>query len=86
MGKSAKLTSHGCTIHNLKFRDSFTFVVLVRHCSCRLPSNNREFHMLDFYPNEEEIDFANDDILQMVPKDAECFSNGTAAVNETIVL
>ena len=42
--------------------------------------------MLDFYPNEEEIDFANDDILQMVPKDAECFSNGTAAVNETIVL
>jgi hypothetical protein len=35
-------------------------------CSCRFSPDNREFHVLDFDSNEEEVDFANDDVFQVV--------------------
>jgi hypothetical protein len=37
-------------------------------CPRRFPPNDRELHMFDFDPDQEEIDLANNDILEMVPK------------------
>jgi hypothetical protein len=30
-------------------------------------SDDGEFHVLDFYPDEEKVDFAYDDVFQMIP-------------------
>lgn len=59
-------TSNWGTIHNFKFGDSFTLVVLVRWRPRRLASDNREFHVLDLYPHKKEVDLSHNHVLQMV--------------------
>ena len=60
-------TSHGSTIHNLKLSDGLAFVVLIRRRSCCFSSDDGEFHMLDFYPDQQEIYLSNNHILEVVP-------------------
>lgn len=95
--KMARLTSHGCTIHDLKLGDGLAFVVLIWCCdveggwsdgkvtthgaggqprsgntvgltgSRRLSSDDTQLHVFDLDPNQEEVDLADDDILQVIP-------------------
>ena len=63
----AKHTSDWSTIHDLELRDCFTLVVLIRSGSGSLSADDRELHVLDLYADEQEVDLADDDILQMIP-------------------
>ena len=62
------LTSHRRAIHNLEFRDSLAFVILVRWCTGSFTPNNRQFHMLNLDPYQEEVDLSNYHVLQMIPR------------------
>lgn len=59
-------TSHGRTVHDLKLGDRLTLVVLVRRGPRRLSTDDRKLHVLDLYPDEEEVDLPDDDILQVI--------------------
>ena len=59
-------TSYRCTVHDLKFSDSFAFVVLIRYSPCCLTSNNGEFHVFDLYANEKEVDLADNHVLEVI--------------------
>ena len=59
-------TSHGCAVHDLKFGDGLALVVLIRRRARRLPPYDRQLHVLDLYADEQEVDLADDDVLQVI--------------------
>ncbi len=67
------------TIHYFEFGNRLGFVVLVRWSACCFSSNDGELHVLYFYSNEQEINLANDHILQVVSygRRAAILSDGT---------
>ena len=62
-----RLTSYGCTIHDLKLGDSLALVVLVRGRPSCLSADDGQLHVLDLDAYEQEVDLADNDVLQMVP-------------------
>ena len=50
----------------LKPHQRLTFVVLVWRRPGGLTSDNRQFHVFDLQPHEEEVDAADNDILEVV--------------------
>lgn len=60
-------TSNRRTIHDFKLCDCFALVILIRRSTSRFSSDDRQLHMFDFYPNEQEENLANDDIFQVIP-------------------
>lgn len=67
-GRDAVCTSDGGTVHDLEFRDRLALVVLVGWGASRLSPNDGEFHVLDLYTDEEEVDLSDNDVLEMIPK------------------
>jgi hypothetical protein len=61
------LTAYGCAVHNLELGDRLALVILVRWRACCLAPDDRELHVLDLNSNQQEVDLADDDVLQMVP-------------------
>lgn len=63
-------TSYGGSVHYLEFGNGFALVVLVRCRTRRLTTNDRKLHVLNLDSNQQEVNLANDNILEVVPKPA----------------
>ena len=66
--KSMQRTSYGSPVHDLELSDRLALVVLVRRGTCRLATDDGELHMFDLDAHEQEVNLADDDILQMISK------------------
>ena len=62
-----ELTSYWSTIHDLELGNRFALIILVRWRAGRLPPDDGKFHMLDLDTDKEEVDLANDDVLEVIP-------------------
>ena len=60
-------TSYRRAIHNLKLGDRLALVVLVGRGARRLAADDGELHVLDLDAHQQEVDLADDDVLQVVP-------------------
>jgi hypothetical protein len=60
------LTSDWGTIHDFEFGNRLAFVVLVGWRTRCFTTDDRQLHMLDLYSNQEEVNFANNNIFQMI--------------------
>lgn len=69
----AKHTSDWSTIHDLELRDCFTLVVLIRSGSGCLSADDRKFHVLDLYADEEEVDFSNNNVFEVISAKTVCW-------------
>ena len=62
-----RLAPHRRAVHDLKLGDGLGLVVQVGRGARRFPPHDRELDVFDLDPDEEEVDFANDDVFQVVP-------------------
>jgi len=69
------LASDWCAIHDLELGDGLGLVVEVGSGTGRFSPDDGEFHVFDFDADEEEVYFADNDVLQVV--------SGTRAVWST---
>lgn len=60
------LPAYGRAVHDLELGDRLALVVLVRWCAGCFAADDGEFHVLDLYPYQEEVDLADDDVFQVV--------------------
>lgn len=58
--------ARGAAIHNLKAHQRLAFVILVGRGAARLAADDRQLHVLDLEAHEQEIDAADDDVLEMI--------------------
>ena len=65
-GRRIKLTSYWRTVHNLELGNRLALVVLVRWRACCFAPDDRQLHVLDLDAHEEEVNLANDDVLEVV--------------------
>lgn len=63
-----RFAPHRRAIHDLKLGDRLALVVLVGWGARGLAPDNGQLHMLDLDTHEQEIDFAHDHVLEVVPR------------------
>lgn len=59
-------TSHWRAVHDFKLGDRLALIILVGRRARRLAPDDGEFHVLDLYAYQEEVNLADDDVFQMV--------------------
>ena len=60
-------TSYRRAVHDLELGDRLALVVLVGWGARCLAADDGELHVLDLDAHEQEVDLADDDVLQVVP-------------------
>jgi len=61
-----RFAAHRCSVHNLKLCNRLALVVLIRRGTRRLSPDDRELHVLDLDSDQQEVYFADNNILEMV--------------------
>ena len=60
------LAAHGRAVHDLELGDRLRVVVHLRARARGLAADDRELHVLDLDADEQEVDLADDDVVQVV--------------------
>ena len=60
------LAAHGRAVHDLELGDCLRVVVHLRARARGLAADDRELHVLDLDADEQEVDLADDDVVQVV--------------------
>lgn len=61
-----RLSANWGAVHDFELGDGLGFVILIWCCSGCFSTDDGEFHVFNFDSDEEKVDFAHDDVFEMV--------------------